>query len=155
MRRRDASPYLRDAATKVDNRLARITATRDELLRLQAKATGDSFADSNRSALAHQLHLMASVQARELNQSALLFVEAALTAATEVRAMIADFEAAPLTLTPRAHRDLRSYVRKVGRLSAQCERITREALEAGVTDDECTPGKHRKLKQATDLQGRH
>lgn len=155
MRRRDASPYLRDAATKVDNCLARITTTRDELLLLQAKATGDSLADSNRSALANELHVTAFVRARELSESALLFVEAAVAAATEVRALIADFEAAPLTLTPRAHRDLRSYIRKLSRLSARCERTTREAVEASGTDEECMPGKHRRLKEATDLQGRH
>lgn len=144
MKNRAPAGYLEDAATKVDDCHTRIEATRDELQRLQIRTTttSDSSELTKRSVLAARLDFAAVSRAAELRATALQLSETALGATAAVRKLLAGVDSP----TWQTRREVRLYVRRLGKVAALCDRTTREAIEAAAGVDQNTgrQGKHRR-----------
>jgi hypothetical protein len=136
------APDLDDVVVRIDLFHRRIEATRDQLSRLvvRTRPLGEQGEPTKRSVAAARLDLAAQTQAEELRAAALQLAETALAAVAAVRTLVDDTD-------PRS-RDVRLYVRRLGRLASFCEKTAREAAEAAcvtmTTETISGPGKHRR-----------
>ncbi|MEV8378389.1 hypothetical protein AB0P21_36965 [Kribbella sp. NPDC056861] len=122
--------YRDDAAARVDRCHRRISASH-ELLQQLAVSTGPAKVRAHptkRSVATARLEFAAAAKAQELRTAALQLTEAALAAAIAVRTFLNEAVAPDR----KTRREAQSYVRKLHRLAALCERTTRDATEAAI-----------------------